>query len=162
MSQRCSYLGFDVSLNWAPSGDSDGEGQKVFERFLTFLRELPSGPRGDQSDDPRIAAAALLFHVMDADGIRQDVERERIKTVLADGAVVLERRRDGLLVYGDLVFHAGRVRYLLVNDDMKQLLVEVIDRLGPRTLTLCGDGQKEHYSGTALAELRAACLRRAA
>jgi uncharacterized tellurite resistance protein B-like protein len=67
----------------------------MFERFLTFLRELPGNAHEDQSDDPRIAAAALLFHVMDADGVRQDVERERIKAVLAEtyhiGGQVLER-----------------------------------------------------------------------
>lgn len=55
----------------------------MFERFMAFLRDLPGSQAGEQrDDDPRVAAAALLFHVMDADGIRQDVERERIKSLL--------------------------------------------------------------------------------
>ena len=67
----------------------------MFERFLGFLRELPSASHDDDSEDPRIAAAALLVHVMDADGARQDVERERIKAILAEtyniGGSALER-----------------------------------------------------------------------
>ncbi|MCO5071038.1 MAG: TerB family tellurite resistance protein [Rhizobiaceae bacterium] len=67
----------------------------MFERFLGFLRELPGASHEDDSEDPRIAAAALLVHVMDADGARQDVERERIKAILAEtyniGGSALER-----------------------------------------------------------------------
>jgi uncharacterized tellurite resistance protein B-like protein len=56
----------------------------MFERLRSFLRELPAPAAVDARDDPRVAAAALLFHVMDADGARQDVERERIKSLLAE------------------------------------------------------------------------------
>lgn len=56
----------------------------MFERLLTFLKALPSAEPDDRSDDPRVAAAALLFHVMEADGMRQDVERERIRTMMAE------------------------------------------------------------------------------
>ena len=49
----------------------------MIERILAFLKNLPAGGptggRGKQGDDPRIAAAALIYHVMDADGVRQDV-----------------------------------------------------------------------------------------
>lgn len=57
----------------------------MLERVLAFLKDLPSGAavRGAREDDPRIAAAALLYHVMDADGVRQDVEWDRIKALLA-------------------------------------------------------------------------------
>lgn len=56
----------------------------MLERVLAFLKDLPSGSTDSASreDDPRIAAAALLYHVMDADGLRQDVEWDRIKTLL--------------------------------------------------------------------------------
>ncbi|MBX3598890.1 MAG: TerB family tellurite resistance protein [Rhizobiaceae bacterium] len=55
----------------------------MFERVLTFLKELPSGGAAkSREDDPRVAAAALLYHVMDADGLRQDVEWDRLKAVL--------------------------------------------------------------------------------
>ena len=52
----------------------------MFERVLSFLRDLPTGSGTHAgADDPRIAASALLFHVMSADGVRQDVEWERFK-----------------------------------------------------------------------------------
>jgi uncharacterized tellurite resistance protein B-like protein len=60
----------------------------MFDRIITFLKELPSGD-GDRRkplgvDDPRVAAAALMYHVMDADGVRQDAEWERMKAILAE------------------------------------------------------------------------------
>jgi uncharacterized tellurite resistance protein B-like protein len=58
----------------------------MFERMLSFLKDLPGGPheRSGGEDDARIAAAALLYHVMNADGVRQDSEWERFKAVLAE------------------------------------------------------------------------------
>jgi len=58
----------------------------MLERVLTFLRELPSGDAKSRprEDDPRIAAAALLYHVMNADGVRHDVEWDRVKALLGD------------------------------------------------------------------------------
>ena len=58
----------------------------MFERVLSFLKELPgAGTRvaGDE-EDPRVAASALLYHVMNADGVRQDAEWERFKSLLAE------------------------------------------------------------------------------
>jgi uncharacterized tellurite resistance protein B-like protein len=57
----------------------------MFERVLSFLKELPgSGDHGSaQADDPRVAASALLYHVMDADGARQDVEWAKFTAVLS-------------------------------------------------------------------------------
>jgi len=74
----------------------------MFERFISFLRELPTTPHGEQEDDPRIAAAALLFHVMDADGMRQDVERERIKAVLGELYQIEGSKLDRLLADGEM------------------------------------------------------------
>jgi len=57
----------------------------MFERVLSFLKDLPGGasrPDGEE-DEARIAAAALLYHVMDADGVRQDAEWERFKQILS-------------------------------------------------------------------------------
>ncbi len=59
----------------------------MFERVLSFLKDLPTGMPGASAareDDPRIAAAALLYHAMDADGIRQDIEWERLKQLLSE------------------------------------------------------------------------------
>jgi uncharacterized tellurite resistance protein B-like protein len=60
----------------------------MFDRIMTFLKELPSGEadrkKSPGADDPRVAAAALMYHVMDADGVRQDTEWERMKELLAE------------------------------------------------------------------------------
>ena len=58
----------------------------MFDRILAFLKELPSGAadKSRGSDDPRVAAAALMYHVMDADGVRHDSEWERMKEILAE------------------------------------------------------------------------------
>ena len=59
----------------------------MLDRVLSFLKELPSaGAMGKAAkhDDPRIAAAALMYHVMNADGVRHDAEWERIKDLLGE------------------------------------------------------------------------------
>ncbi len=60
----------------------------MFDRVLAFLSKLPSGAAAPSdampADDPRVAAAALMYHLMDADGVRQDIEWERLKEVLGE------------------------------------------------------------------------------
>lgn len=62
--------------------------QSLFDRVVAFLKDLPGsgsgGQRAPREDDPQIAAAALMYHVMDADGVRQDVEWERLKELLSE------------------------------------------------------------------------------
>jgi uncharacterized tellurite resistance protein B-like protein len=72
----------------------------MFERFLSFLTDMPSHGE-DKTDDPRVAAAALLFHIMDADGVRQDVERERIRALLAETYDLTGQSLDQLLKAGE-------------------------------------------------------------
>ncbi|NKB83296.1 hypothetical protein HED51_05720 [Ochrobactrum grignonense] len=60
----------------------------MFERLLDFLKELPGNglrERGEKfSDaDPRLAAAALLFHIMDADGETRESERAKLSGMLS-------------------------------------------------------------------------------
>lgn len=58
----------------------------MFERILSFLKDLPAGDGGPQRldvDDPRVAAAALLIHVMNADGERSAEEQKRLKETLS-------------------------------------------------------------------------------
>ncbi|MFD1199046.1 TerB family tellurite resistance protein [Brucella gallinifaecis] len=64
----------------------------MFDRLLDFLKELPGNSlreglreRGEKfsDDDPRLAAAALMFHIMDADGDAREDERARLSTMLA-------------------------------------------------------------------------------
>jgi uncharacterized tellurite resistance protein B-like protein len=59
----------------------------MFERLLTFLKQLPAAPEHGSApagDDPRVAAAALMFHVMDADGERSEGEQDRLEAVMAE------------------------------------------------------------------------------
>ena len=48
--------------------------QSCSKKFLSFLKDLPTGGKAEREsdpvDDPRVAAAALMFHVVDADGVR--------------------------------------------------------------------------------------------
>ena len=51
------------------------------------MRGLPGAESASDTrdlDDPRIAAAALMFHVMDADGVRHSIERDRLEQLLND------------------------------------------------------------------------------
>lgn len=75
----------------------------MFERVLSFLRELPVGAndRASREDDPRVAASALLYHVMNADGVRQDAEWERFKAVLAQSYGIGDDELDALVSAGE-------------------------------------------------------------
>ena len=68
----------------------------MFDRILAFLKELPAGEAGRRkasgAEDPRVAAAALMYHVMDADGVRQDTEWERMKKILAEAYGLAAKR----------------------------------------------------------------------
>jgi uncharacterized tellurite resistance protein B-like protein len=59
----------------------------MFERFVAFLEGLGGEKetvRGLDASDPRVAAAALLYAVMDADGNRLESERAALSRELAD------------------------------------------------------------------------------
>lgn len=75
----------------------------MFERVLSFLKDLPVGGAHVRTgqDETRIAAAALLYHVMNADGVRQDVEWERFKTILAETYAVHGRELEELADAGE-------------------------------------------------------------
>lgn len=62
----------------------------MLDRLKAFINSLSDHPRrkAPQADDPRVAAAALMFHVIDADGVRDDAERRRMADMLA-GAYAL-------------------------------------------------------------------------
>ena len=73
----------------------------MFERMISFLKDLPAaGARPTREDDPRVAAAALMYHVMNADGDRQDVEWERVKQLLAQSYGVSGAELDRLIQAG--------------------------------------------------------------
>lgn len=57
----------------------------MFDRILKFLNDLPGGTEAGGTpdiNDPRVASAALMVHVMDADGIRRDAEFGRLREML--------------------------------------------------------------------------------
>ncbi|MBP0437572.1 TerB family tellurite resistance protein [Tianweitania sediminis] len=57
----------------------------MFERLRSFLKGLPAKETtGLGADDPRVAVAALLIHVMDADGVRSEEERAAMKRALQE------------------------------------------------------------------------------
>ncbi len=80
----------------------------MFERVISFFKDLPlpGGAAGAVSlDDPRVAAAALMHHVMDADGVRQDGEWERIRQLLGEHYHISGRQLDELLRDGEAAEH---------------------------------------------------------
>ena len=76
----------------------------MFDRIIAFLKELPAGEAGKGkpggSSDPRVAAAALMYHVMDADGVRHDAEWERMKEALAEAYGLTGEALDRLVAAG--------------------------------------------------------------
>src|SRR5262245_4273373 len=76
----------------------------MLERLLFFLKDLPGG-RGkaasEASDDARIAAAALMVHVMDADGVRRREEGESLRRALAATYGISGAALDALLTAGE-------------------------------------------------------------
>ncbi|TWG97995.1 putative tellurite resistance protein B-like protein [Mesorhizobium sp. J18] len=77
----------------------------MFDRLLSFLKNLPgngANRRLSADDDPRVAAVALLFHVMDADGIRNEEERKRLKTALTNAYGLKGGELDALMRAGEM------------------------------------------------------------
>ncbi|GAB1580146.1 TerB family tellurite resistance protein [Phyllobacterium phragmitis] len=73
----------------------------MFDRLVTFLKGLPFGEdrngRAFGKDDPRLAVAALMFHVIDADGDRHEKERKRIAETLSEAYQLKDDELDALL-----------------------------------------------------------------
>jgi len=60
----------------------------MLDRFRSFVRELidnaDADPREDAPDSPQLAAAALMYHVIQADGVLRPIERQRFADVLTE------------------------------------------------------------------------------
>lgn len=60
----------------------------MFERIAAFLKELNASPDKDDDgfsrDDPRLAAAALMYHVIGADGVYSEAEMDRLAALLQE------------------------------------------------------------------------------
>ena len=58
----------------------------MLDSLISFLKRLPGGQGGrprNSADDPRVAAAALMFHVVNADGVLQESEKAKLRSVLS-------------------------------------------------------------------------------
>ena len=77
----------------------------MFEKLRRFLSGL-SAPDDASSafgaNDPRMAAAAILVHLIDADGVRTDDELARLKSVIADAYKLSADETERLIAAGDL------------------------------------------------------------
>lgn len=75
----------------------------MFQGLRSFLARVsaPHGALRPGADDPRVAAAGLLFHVMDADGIRDPAEEQALRSVLADAYGLDEEALDAILSAGE-------------------------------------------------------------
>lgn len=75
----------------------------MLERLKSFFSALPEKPRGGglKADDPRVAAAALMFFVIDADGVRDETERARLREVLAASYALSGDELDEIVKAGD-------------------------------------------------------------
>lgn len=73
----------------------------MFERFISFLTGIPAREDLPDGEDPRVAAAALLFHVMEADGAVLPEEEKRLRETLAQAFKMTGPALDALI-------HAGR------------------------------------------------------
>ncbi|MCQ0987398.1 tellurite resistance TerB family protein [Jiella marina] len=60
----------------------------MFESIKNFMRSIAAvedeRPAADPADDLRVACAALLFHIIDADGTVTEEERQRLDEVLGE------------------------------------------------------------------------------
>lgn len=56
----------------------------MFDRLQKFFQGLSDEEPSSEytREDPRVAAAALFFHVVDADGVVEQVERDKVKELL--------------------------------------------------------------------------------
>lgn len=76
----------------------------MFERLVSFLQGLPLGGNAEAEvteEDPRVAATALLLHVMDADGVRSDDERSLLHQALSKRFGLEGSRLDAVLAAGE-------------------------------------------------------------
>jgi uncharacterized tellurite resistance protein B-like protein len=76
----------------------------MLDRLISFLKDLPGGhlaAGSDPSDDPRVAAAALMIHVMDADGVRRSGETTALRHAISETYDIAGDDLDALLAAGE-------------------------------------------------------------
>ena len=76
----------------------------MLDRLLSFLKDLPGSPSASETNslnDPRVAAAALMIHVMDADGVRRAGESTALRHALGETYHISGDDLDALLAAGE-------------------------------------------------------------
>jgi uncharacterized tellurite resistance protein B-like protein len=76
----------------------------MLDRLLSFLKDLPGSPSASETNplnDPRVAAAALMIHVMDADGVRRAGESTALRHALGETYNISGDDLDALLAAGE-------------------------------------------------------------
>jgi uncharacterized tellurite resistance protein B-like protein len=84
--------------------DAQTEGAVMLERLQKLLQSMTSHERGSKGltrDDPRVAAAALFFHVVDADGVVSENERRKLREVIAETYQLKGSALDAVLKAGE-------------------------------------------------------------
>lgn len=79
-------------------------GTPMLDRLISFLKDLPGSQaavRDNLADDPRVAAAALMIHVMDADGVRRSGETTALRHALSETYGISGDDLDALLAAGE-------------------------------------------------------------
>ncbi|MEO3389398.1 TerB family tellurite resistance protein [Mesorhizobium sp. CAU 1741] len=75
----------------------------MLDRLKSFFGTLSeAAPRAEfGTDDPRVAAAALMFHVMEADGVRDQIEHTRMREMLSQAYAISGQELDEIVTAGD-------------------------------------------------------------
>lgn len=74
----------------------------MLDRLLSLFRDVPAGRSDtDRSDDPRVAVAALMYHIIDADGVRGADEAEALRRTIAEAYRLSGDELDRILVAGE-------------------------------------------------------------
>ena len=76
----------------------------MLDRLTSFLTRLPGGQGGrpkQSAEDPHVAAAALMFHVVNADGVLEEIEKVKLRSALSEAYSVVGGELDSLVAAGE-------------------------------------------------------------
>jgi len=103
----------------------------MIDRLLAFLKDLPGGSAVAQNDrdDPRVAVAALMIHLMDADGLRLDAEVGSLRQALTSLFGVDDGELESLVEAGEQADSEAVDLYAFTSVIMRHLDAEARSRL---------------------------------
>ena len=109
----------------------------MFDAFRSILSRLPGAPEKSSdaltASDPRVAAAALLLHLIDADGERKEVEMASLHELVTEAYGLDEPAADAVIAAADTAVHDTVDLYTftstLVRDVDHDDRVEFVERM---------------------------------